>query len=92
MRTTLSKKIKGGKLLRIDVGYGKEITSLKITGDFFLHPEETIKEIEKTCIGKSLPLEKSLKSELKQVMKRNNAELVGLKIKDIYNLLKEATE
>ncbi len=40
-------KVQGGKLLKARVETsGGRIASLKLTGDFFLHPEETLAEIE----------------------------------------------
>jgi lipoate---protein ligase len=50
----VTEKVPGGKLLRIKVDYDNVINSVKITGDFFLHPEESITEIENALVGKSI--------------------------------------
>lgn len=42
---------KAGKLLKVFLEYDESIRSIKITGDFFLHPEEKILEIEKGLVG-----------------------------------------
>lgn len=45
-------KVPNGKLLKIFLEYEKDkITKIKITGDFFIHPEETIDELEKELTG-----------------------------------------
>ena len=44
-------KVEGGKLLVIKVDFGDKIEKVDITGDFFAHPEESIKEIEKRLAG-----------------------------------------
>lgn len=45
-------KVPGGKLLACDVEYGDVITNIQIFGDFFMHPEPAILDLEKALIGK----------------------------------------
>lgn len=46
-------KAKGG-LIKLDIAVrGSKIEELKITGDFFIYPEEAVFELEKTLKGKS---------------------------------------
>ena len=41
--------LKSGKLIRVSAIFeGDRIRDIKITGDFFLHPEERIEEIEQS--------------------------------------------
>jgi hypothetical protein len=50
----LSCVYKSGKLLKINLIYDEEqnrIYSIFISGDFFLHPEETLEEIERSLSG-----------------------------------------
>ena len=45
------------KLVKIELSYSEksnEIISIKITGDFFLHPEETIEKLEDNLVGVKL--------------------------------------
>lgn len=61
-------KVPNGKLIRLraELDCGK-IKSIKITGDFFLHPEEKIADLEKSLIGKELKkvtLQKTIAKEL----------------------------
>ena len=51
----VTRKVPGGKLFRIELVYDRRIEAVKITGDFFLHPEETILELESCLEGVLLP-------------------------------------
>lgn len=45
-------KIEGGKLIKVQlVKNDNSIGKVKITGDFFLHPEHLIEDLEKTLEG-----------------------------------------
>lgn len=45
-------KVPGGKLLACDVEYNEKIIKIKISGDFFMHPEPAIIDLEKAILGK----------------------------------------
>lgn len=45
-------KVPGGKLLACEVEYDEMITGIKIYGDFFMHPEPAIIDLEKAILGK----------------------------------------
>ena len=48
-------KVPGGKLLRVTCETeNKVIQSVKISGDFFLHPEESIVILEKNLVGATI--------------------------------------
>ena len=84
---------KFGKMLRLDVTYTDRIESLKITGDFFLHPEETLDQITSELIGVSVPIQKEiLFRKIKYVMESNEAEVIGITLEEILNTLEEATK
>ena len=41
-------KVKGGKLIKVQLAKKEDrIEGIKITGDFFLHPEELIEQLAK---------------------------------------------
>lgn len=45
-------KVQGGKLLKCKLELENDIIrKIKITGDFFMHPEEKIEDLEKVLIG-----------------------------------------
>lgn len=71
-------KVPEGKLLKIFLqSDGKTIQSVKITGDFFIHPEEKILQLEEALTG--LPLnETQLQIALEQTIQKENLELIGV--------------
>lgn len=92
--TEVSKKILDGKLIRIEIDVEDNLVrSVKITGDFFLFPENTLEEIENSIIESALPLDKEeLTTRIKNVLRFNEAELVGASPEDISLLVEEATK
>lgn len=88
---TLTRKF--GKLLRLDVNYDNQIEQLKITGDFFLHPEDTLEKIVSALTGIALPFNKiDLITKVKFILDENEAELIGISAEDIVNLLEEVVQ
>lgn len=85
MQQHIDYKVPGGKLVRIDAdveeGYIKDI---HITGDFFMHPEESIAEVEASLrhqmIG-SATIAKQLVKALKKT------EMVGISVQELLNAL-----
>ena len=57
------------------------INSLQITGDFFIHPEEALEEIERTLIG-STTKESELKEKLVQLFKEKGITSPGITADD----------
>jgi len=93
MMKTNSITRKFGKLLRLDVSYDDHIEYLKITGDFFLHPEDTLEKIVSELTNISLPLNKEdLILKVEFILDENEAELIGITAEDIIKLLEEAVQ
>ncbi len=76
-------KVEGGKLIRVslEAEQGK-ITSIRIFGDFFLHPEEAIELIEKGLQGAELK-EESLIEKITSIVERNSIQLFGFNAGDL---------
>ena len=75
-------KVEGGKLVRVQLETeDNKIKKVKITGDFFLHPEELIEELEKTVEGATL-YEQVLADRIKAFMTKNKAVLLGASPED----------
>ena len=52
-------KVKDGKLVKVQLTRKKgKIQKIRITGDFFLHPEEIIDGLEQALVDKPLEVEK----------------------------------
>jgi lipoate-protein ligase A len=83
-------KIPDGKLVCISVECSEgKTTSVKITGDFFLHPEEALERIENSLIGISSDIEE------KEVVSRisgslEGAQLIGAKAEDLARIFRKA--
>jgi lipoate---protein ligase len=88
---TSIKKISGGKLIRVDVVYSNKIEQVKITGDFFLHPEELITVIEDSLTGAEIPISKALLAErVEAILQNNQATLIGFSPEDLISVLLDA--
>ncbi len=75
------------KLVKIELGYlqeSMEIKSIKITGDFFLHPEETIEKLEGNLVGVKLE-KKSIKNKIESILK--NSEFYGFNVDSLSNAI-----
>jgi len=71
--------LKRGKLLRVWVEFvGDEIKNVKITGDFFIYPEDTVEVLEKELKGKKI---KDVQGIVENVMR--NCEYIGIEPKHI---------
>ena len=85
-------KPQGGKLIRLNVDLHKDIISdIKICGDFFIHPEESLELIEAQIKGMPL-IEDLLKQKLSKFIKQNNIQLIGLSPEDIVEAIILAKE
>jgi len=75
-------KVEGGKLVKAQLETeGTRIKKVKITGDFFLHPEELIEGLEKTMEGTTL-YEQVLADRIEAFLKKNKAVLLGASPED----------
>jgi hypothetical protein len=78
--------IKKGKLLKIWARFNEDvILDIKITGDFFVYPENTIELIENSLLGKRV-------SEVGEIIKKimENCEYIGIEPQDIYEAVRLA--
>jgi len=75
-------KVKGGKLIKVQLtAEDKKIKRIKITGDFFLHPEEVIEDMEQSLEGCLLD-ERELNRLIENVLKSKQAVLLGVRPED----------
>lgn len=87
-----TKKVPGGKLLRIkcDVTDGV-LSGVSLTGDFFMHPEDGVIELESALNGMSSGAEVSeYVSKLNDVIHERGFELIGFSASDVAETLVEA--
>jgi hypothetical protein len=86
MKKNIAYKVPEGKLLRIEAQVDDfTIQTIKITGDFFVHPESDLLKIEKALQGKQI-------SQVKQVVdgfaKANQIQIIGFTSADLQAALK----
>ncbi len=76
-------KVPNGKLLKIflETENGK-IKMVKITGDFFIHPEEKITALEAALISEPID-EKILRAKLQTIVDKESLELFGVDAESI---------
>jgi len=85
-------KVKGGKLIKVQLfKKGDEIEKIKITGDFFLYPEELIEELEEALTG-CLLNESDLTTLVKTLVEKREATLLGASPEDFVKCVMMAGE
>ncbi len=84
---TATTTTKLGKIVKINLAYKQEsqlINSIRITGDFFVHPEEVIEQLEQELCGVKLEKE-DLKNKIQLVLK--NSEFFGFEIDSLVDVI-----
>jgi hypothetical protein len=92
MHAEITHKIPNGKLVRLSLDYDTTILiHAKICGDFFIHPEETVMDMENILLA--LPVESEaerIQMLLDRVVNKHHAQLIGVDTKTIASLIHEA--
>ncbi len=85
-------KIAGGKLVAIEVeAKDGKITFVRISGDFFLHPEGAIRPLENAAIGLPLGIgEDALSKIFADELRASGAELIGATPADLARIFRKA--
>ncbi len=83
-------KVPNGKMVSVEVETDAGITtSVKVTGDFFLHPEDTIGAVEKTLTGIAAETDEAeVASRIRDALK--GAQLIGATAEDLARIFKRA--
>lgn len=77
-------KVPGGKLLKIFVQADEVIQDIKITGDFFIYPEDSIEFIESALKG--APMEEAALTKI-TAKATKDVELFGLDVDSIVHTI-----
>lgn len=79
-------KVPGGKLLKTSVEYeGDRVLSVKFSGDFFIHPEDTLDRVEEALRGvKGTDLRKIIEKEVAE------STLYGIDAGSMVKIVREA--
>lgn len=78
-------KVPNGKLLKIKIAIEKQrIKSLQILGDFFLYPEEAIKDLENSLINKT---QQQCLQTIMDIIEKKKIQLLGFSTQDLNDLI-----
>lgn len=81
--TKVTYKVVGGKLLKINLqSENKTITKITLTGDFFLHPEESITILENQLMGTYID-ENTILKRIEDIKEQNNITFFGFRAEDL---------
>jgi lipoate-protein ligase A len=84
-------KVHGGKLIKAEVDFAHSVNYVKLTGDFFLYPEEAIEKIEASMRGMDADLtDGDIAQRIKRVVEEHNIILFGVTEDAIAKVVKEA--
>ncbi len=90
MKKHIDYKVPNGKLIRLEIDLdGNIIKSIKITGDFFIHPESKIEEIENEL--KNIKLE-NVEAVVRKKIESEEIKLIGFGPKDLANAIENLIE
>jgi hypothetical protein len=83
-------KIPGGKLIAVELKLSKStIAYIKISGDFFMHPEESILDLEKQLKGVQI---NDFQKYINNFFLEKNIILYGIKPEDFKKVIKMALD
>ncbi len=86
-----SQKVREGKLVKVEVECDGFIRKIKITGDFFLHPEDVLETIEKSILGlgKDASAE-AIASRINEIVEANDVQMIGISTESMAQVIREA--
>ncbi len=91
MKGSAKLKVAGGKLVAVRLDFDDSIRSIEILGDFFMHPEEKISEIEKGLIGTDARAEEvTISRRVEELARSNGIEMIGVTPEAIACTIKRA--
>jgi lipoate-protein ligase A len=85
MRTQSVYKIPQGKLLKISVEFDEKnfvIQDIRITGDFFIYPEEAVEVIESN-LRNTVMEQRQLQEKISSIISRYHIEFIGLNVEGL---------
>ncbi len=91
MNFHIKKKVKEGKVVKIELDCDDVIRNVRITGDFFLHPEDMLDEIEKSIVGLDRNAdENTIISNIQKGIGGSDVQMIGISPESIAILVREA--
>jgi hypothetical protein len=91
MKAKAEEHLPGGKLIRIYIEHGDFINHVKLSGDFSLHPEEAINELEKCLVDVEIESsQEGIANLIEDTLSTHHAKLEGVTPSDIARIVKKA--
>ncbi len=91
MKGQATRKVEGGKLVTVEVFYNNTIEKVNVTGDFFIHPEEGLEDVEQALVGVDIGSSvDSMTDLIEQVVRVKQIVMIGVNPKVIAAVVKEA--
>ena len=85
-----SQKVKEGKIVKVEAHFDNVITKIKISGDFFLHPEEVLDDIEKSMLDlKSDVSFDTLVLKIHKIVNDYDAQMIGISPESLALVIRE---
>ncbi|MFP4151146.1 MAG: hypothetical protein ACLFSS_04025 [Candidatus Aenigmatarchaeota archaeon] len=83
-------KVPGGKMLRIDVEITEDrIEKIKIRGDFFIHPEDSLRDLEESLYGVGV---NDIVEEFKDYIESKGVDVIGFDGEDLKTAVSKAKD
>lgn len=87
MKQNIDYKVPNGKMIRLEAELDENMVhSIKICGDFFVHPETAITEIEALLAGTHL---NEVIEKVNEFIEKKHVKLVGFDATDLANALRK---
>ncbi len=91
MISHIKRKVKEGKVVKVEIEYDEVIKNVIITGDFFLHPEDVLDEIEERITGSDKTVsEREIVSNIQRIITGRDVQMIGISPESIARLVREA--
>ena len=91
MISQAKQKVKEGKVVKVEIEYTEVIKNVRITGDFFLHPEDIMEEIEDCIIGLDKTVsEEEIVSCIQKATEGKDVQMIGINPESIALLIRGA--
>lgn len=85
MEIVAVRKVTGGKLLKVRINEEDGIIKeARISGDFFVHPEEALEDLERFLTGVRL---ERIRGALKEFAKGKEFRIIGFDLEDIADII-----
>jgi len=85
-----SQKVKEGKIVKVETQFDNVITKLKISGDFFIHPEEILDDIEKSMLDLNRDVSfDTLVHKIHKIVNDHDAQMIGISPESLALVIRE---